>query len=139
MTVVLTKQMSVSKKKSSLLVWKKTNPTWEGDANLRSVKSGFVGGGGTPPPKKKTPKCFFFCYQLAQTPFCFVRVESHFKNEGLFRFGPPHFDGHNFSQFLVHFLVKAPLRRRHYAPPVSRTAGGVIKGTPAGEPQVYTF
>ena len=30
------------------------------------------------------------------------------------------------------FLVKAPMRRRHYAPPVSRTAGGAIKGTPQG-------
>ena len=36
------------------------------------------------------------------------------------------------TRFFDHFLVKAPLRRRHYAPPVSRTAGGAIKGTPQG-------
>ena len=37
------------------------------------------------------------------------------------------------------FLVKAPLRRRHYAPPVSRTAGGAIKGTQQGNCRYILF
>ena len=49
MTVVLTKQVSVSKKKSSLLVRENTNPTWEGNANL-----GFYG------PKINLGVGFFF-------------------------------------------------------------------------------
>ena len=91
-----------------------------GIANLRSVKSGVWRDFG-PPPKKK-PNRFFFCYQLAQTPFCFVSVKSHFKNEGIFRFGPPISMDIMFSHFLVRvsFSVKGKKKRAQKAPKTQR-------------------
>ena len=73
-----------------------------GIANLRSVKSGVWRDFGKKNPNK-TPNCILFCYQLAQTPFCFVRVKSHYKNDEVFRFGPPISMDTMFSRFLVHF------------------------------------
>ena len=55
-------------------------------------------------PPKKTPNCVFFCYQVAQTPFCFVRVKSHYKNEVISGLVPPPISMDTmFSRCLVHF------------------------------------
>ena len=41
--------------------------------------------------------------------------------------------------YFFDFLVKVPLRRRHYAAPVSRTAGGAIKAPPQGNRRYILF
>ena len=55
---------------------------------------------GTPP---KNAKLRFLLLSACTNSFFFVRVKSHYKNEGIFRFGPPISMDTMFSRFLVHF------------------------------------
>ena len=56
-----------------------------------------------PPPNRQT--AFSFVISVHKLLFCFIRVKSHFKSEGIFRVGPPHFDGHNVFSLLSAFLI----------------------------------